>query len=321
MTPFLSQNTHFSTFILNNNGLGPIGGTMVANALLENAKACKKEGKPSSVRRLVCGRNRLENGSAGHWAEAFKAHGGLLEVRMPQNGIRMEGIASLAQGLAENPSLQVLDLQDNTATKTGTRSLVKVLSSWPDLRTLNLSDCLIGSAGGIALATSLSLGTNKKLEALKLQYGEVDKRTVELLAQGVAQHMADLSCVELNGNRFGAEDDCVELLKKALEGRGHDEALDEREFATEGRWVGTDLQSTIWRRLTRTRKRKKRTRKRKRTSGSMESKVMESTSVQRERQPCRQQVTKIPTSVFTLFPSARTRGSPADWPNSWLKCT
>ena len=148
---------------------------------------------------------------------------------MPQNGIRMEGIAALAKGLSKCPALDVLDLQDNTATKTGTRALVKHLQSWPELRHLNLSDCLLGASGGIALGTSLSVGSNPKIEELKLQYGEFDKRTVELLTTAIAQHMTELKVLELNGNKFDEDDDCVEELKKALALHGHEDALDDRE--------------------------------------------------------------------------------------------
>jgi Ran GTPase-activating protein 1 len=230
MVPFLTNNLHFSVFKLNNNGLGVWGGTVVSDALLENARKCKEAGKESSLRVVVCGRNRLENGSAPHWAKAFAAHGKLVEVRMPQNGIRMEGIAAIAEGLAQCPTLEVLDLQDNTATKTGTRSIVKVLPKWKDLRVLNLSDCLLGNAGGIALGTALSYGSNPKLEALKLQYGEFDKRTVDLLATAVAQHMKELAVLELNGNKFDPEDDCVGELRKALELHGNEDALDDCEY-------------------------------------------------------------------------------------------
>lgn len=229
LVPFLRNNTSFQVFKLNNNGLGVWGGTVVSKALLDNARKCKEEGRESSLKVVVCGRNRLENGSASHWAEAFAAHSGLVEVRLPQNGIRMEGIAALAEGLSKCPIIEVLDLQDNTATKTGTRSIVKHLTAWPELRVLNLSDCLLGSAGGIALATSLNLGSNPKLEELRLQYGEFDKRTVESLSTAVAQHLKDLRVLELNGNRFGAEDECVEELRKALELHGHEDALDDCE--------------------------------------------------------------------------------------------
>ncbi|WVR06342.1 hypothetical protein IAU60_003373 [Kwoniella sp. DSM 27419] len=227
MVPFLETNTHFSVFKLNNNGMGPAGGSVVAKALLRNAEKCEKEGKPSQLRVLVCGRNRLENGSAPDWAAAFAKHGGLKEVRMIQNGIRMEGISAIAEGLSKCPNLESLDLQDNTATKTGTRAIVKHLGSWPNLKHLNLSDCLIGSAGGIALATSLSAGSNPKLESLKLQYGEMDKRSVELLSVAITQHLKDLTVLELNGNRFAEDDECVEKLKEALAVWNHEDALDE----------------------------------------------------------------------------------------------
>lgn len=227
MVPFLTNNTAYQVFKLNNNGLGPAGGNIVSQAILQNASKRKEAASVAKLRTVICGRNRLENGSAESWAEAFAAHAALEEVRMPQNGIRMEGIAALAKGLARCPTLEVLDLQDNTATKTGTRSIVRVLESWPDLRVLNLSDCLLGSAGGIALATSLSLGSNKKLQQLKLQYGEFDKRTVDLLAVAVSQHLTELEVLELNGNKFTEDDECVEELKKALELHEHGDALDD----------------------------------------------------------------------------------------------
>jgi Ran GTPase-activating protein 1 len=229
MVPFLETNTHFQNFRLNNNGLGPIGGKIIADALSANADKCAKEGKESSLRVIICGRNRLENGSAANWAKAFEKHGKLREVRMIQNGIRMEGIEAIAKGLAKCPTLEVLDLQDNTATRSGTRALVKVLPTWKNLRILNLSDCILSPAGGIALGTALSSGSNPKLEELRLQYGEFDKRTVELLSTAITQHLTQLRVLELNGNKFDAEDECVEKLREALALHGHEEALDECE--------------------------------------------------------------------------------------------
>lgn len=227
MVPFLEKNAP-PVFKLNNNGMGPAGGEIVANALLKNAQTVG-EGK-SKLRVIVCGRNRLENGSAPAWAAAFAAHGNLTEVRMPQNGIRMEGIEALAKGLAKNAKLEHLDLQDNTATRTGTRAIVRVLEQWPALRVLNLSDCLLGKAGGIALATALADGSNPKLEVLKIQYGEFDKRTFEILATAIAQHLKQLTTLEVNGNQADPEDDCIVELRKALALHGHEDALDDREL-------------------------------------------------------------------------------------------
>ena len=76
------------------------------------------------------GRNRLENGSSKAFAAAFAALGSLVEVRMPQNGIRMEGIEAIVTALRKNPDLEVLDLQDNTATLVGSRAIAASLPSF-----------------------------------------------------------------------------------------------------------------------------------------------------------------------------------------------
>ncbi|KAG9126407.1 hypothetical protein FRC07_003556 [Ceratobasidium sp. 392] len=228
MVPFLTHNKHFQVFKLNNNGLGIAGGQTIANALLANAEAAKAEGiHPTRLRTVICGRNRLENGSAPFWAKAFAAHGGLTEVRMPQNGIRMEGIADIAKGLSSCPSLQILDLQDNTCTESGSRAVAEALRSWSDLRTLNLSDCLLGPKGGIALATALKEGRCPKLEVLKIQYGEWDHRAINILAEAIEHKLPNLTTLELNGNRADPEDECIANVREALGAHGHEDALDE----------------------------------------------------------------------------------------------
>lgn len=227
IVPFLIENRTFQVLKLNNNGLGPSGGTIIANALLESAKLNKAEGKLSNLRTIICGRNRLQDDSAPLFAEAFAAHGGLVEVRMPQNGIRMGGIAALAVGLASNPNLQSLDLQDNCAKGSGTRALAKALPSWPGLRTLNLSECLLGGRAGIALAIALSRGSNPKLETLKLQLGELDYRSLSILAKAIHDHGSELTALEINANRADPEDQCILDIKAALAVHGHEDALDE----------------------------------------------------------------------------------------------
>jgi len=227
MVNFLTNNRSFQVLKLNNNGLGVWGGTTVANALLESAKLSKKEGKPSNLRVIVCGRNRLENGSAPYWAEAFSAHGTLREVRMPQNGIQMEGITAIAEGLAKCPDLEGLDLQDNTAKEKGTRAVAVALAKWPGLRSLNLSDCLLSTQGAYALASSLGKGHNSRLEALRLQYGEMNGIGINVLAQAIADHLPNLITLELNGNKADPEDECITNVRDALEKHEHGDALDE----------------------------------------------------------------------------------------------
>lgn len=225
MVPFLTHNKHLRIFKLNNNGLGIAGGQAIANALLANAQS--SDVHPTRLRTVICGRNRLENGSASEWAKAFAAHGGLTEVRMPQNGIRMEGIAEIAKGLSKCASLQILDLQDNTCTDSGSRAIASALASWPDLRTLNLSDCLLGPHGGIALATALREGRCPELEVLKIQYGEWDHRALNVLAEAIKSKLPNLATLEINGNRADPEDECITNVREALESHGHEDALDE----------------------------------------------------------------------------------------------
>lgn len=227
MVPFLTNNHHFQTFKLNNNGLGIWGGTVIASALLENAKKLKANGKESQLREVICGRNRLEDGSAPKLAEAFAAHGNLRSIKLPQNGIRMDGIQALAASLKSCPNLEELDLQDNTCTESGSRAIAASLPSWPHLRVLNLSDCLLSPKGGISLATALERGNNKELEVLKLQYGEFDARAIHILAKAIEAHLGKLETLELNGNRADPEDECIEKIRDALATHGHEDALDE----------------------------------------------------------------------------------------------
>ena len=227
IVPFLTENRTLQVLKLNNNGLGPAGGNVIANALLESARLSKSQGKPSMLRTVICGRNRLQDDSAPQFAEAFAAHGNLVEVKMPQNGIRMDGIAALAGGLAKNSKLESLDLQDNCAKGVGTRALAKALSSWPELRNLNLSECLLGGRAGIALAIALSRGSNPKLESLKLQLGELDHRSLSILAKAIHDHGSEITTLEINANRADPEDQCILDIKAALAAHGHEDALDE----------------------------------------------------------------------------------------------
>lgn len=56
----------------------------------------------------------------------FQAIGTLEQISMPQNGIHHPGIAALADAIAENTQLKILDLNDNTFTKKGSQSIAKV---------------------------------------------------------------------------------------------------------------------------------------------------------------------------------------------------
>lgn len=253
MVPFLTHNRSFQVLKLNNNGLGPAGGAILAEALLESANLSKAEGKRSNLRTIICGRNRLEDGSASSWAAAFAAHGTLVEVRMPQNGIRMDGITALAHGLAKNPDLKHIDFQDNTFTAdgelTGIKAWTESLPSWPELHTLNLSDCVLSGDGEVPLiVTALATGSNPKLHTLQLQNNNLDTQTFGILAGGISEKLAALMALELQWNEAEDDDDHLETLALTLKQRGgklfvaddEEEDSDEEEEEVKGATDATD---------------------------------------------------------------------------------
>jgi Ran GTPase-activating protein 1 len=223
IVPFLSKNPSFQIFRLNNNGLGPEGGTVIADALRDNAavrKAIPAE-KRSNLRIFVCGRNRLEDGSASAWAEAFAAHGTLVEVRMPQNGIRMSGSATLAEGLAKNAGLELLDLQDNTLAQPGDQAFANALPSWPDLHTLNFSDCVLSEEGEIPqVIEALAKGSNPRLRTLQLQNDNLENGTVAVLAHAIGTHLKAVTRIEFQENDADEDDAGIETLRENLIVRG-----------------------------------------------------------------------------------------------------
>ncbi|MCJ1397394.1 Ran GTPase-activating protein 1 [Xylographa trunciseda] len=233
LVAFLKAHVPLRHLILNNNGLGPHAGALIAEALEELA-ARKEEARRAgrevpNLETIVCGRNRLESGSMAAWARALRRHPGVRVVRMTQNGIRQEGIATLLrEGLKGCEALDVLDLQDNTFTMVGSRALAGVVSGWKGLRELGVGDCLLGGKGSATVFGALSRGDNKALRTLRLQFDEVNGRALEELVRAVkGGGLEGLRRVELNGNRFTEDDERVVELREALEERR--EAAGEKE--------------------------------------------------------------------------------------------
>lgn len=228
MVNFLTHNHHFSILKLNNNGMGIQGGKIIATALIEAAAELEKLNLPSKLKTVICGRNRLEDGSAPTWSKAYSLHTNLEEVRMFQNGIRMDGIIAITQGLANCPNLKVLDLQDNTATLRGSRGIAASLPKWTNLEVLNLSDCLLKPKGGYLVIDALGKGANAKLKTLQLQYCDLDRKALDLLGKVIeGGAVKELEKLDINGNWADEEDECIERIKKGLEKHGHEDGLDE----------------------------------------------------------------------------------------------
>ncbi|KAI9719549.1 MAG: hypothetical protein M1828_006178 [Chrysothrix sp. TS-e1954] len=234
---FLEKHTPLRHLILNNNGLGPEAGTLVADALVRLAEQKQKTEQPM-LETVVCGRNRLETGSMSGWAKAYVAHkDSIRSVKMVQNGIRPDGIqVLLRQGLGECKRLRLVDLQDNTFTSSGIAALAEVIPNWTELEDLGVSDCLIGNRAFEKLADTLAAGHNRDLQTLRCTYGEVEaggvRRLVEVMKKGA---LDKLTRVELNGNRFSEEDPAIEELQQIMRERdgGLDDLSDLEEMSDE----------------------------------------------------------------------------------------
>ncbi|KAF2480495.1 hypothetical protein BDY17DRAFT_193782 [Neohortaea acidophila] len=230
LRPFLSRHTPLQHLFLNNNGLGPAAGTLVAEALeqLAGRKAeARKEGKSvPDLETVVCGRNRLETGSMAAWVKAYQANDKVKTVKMVQNGIRQEGVAQLLQhGLSSCVQLEVLDLQDNTFTVLAGQTLANVVERWTKLKELGVGDCLLSARGGRLLGDALAKGGNKNLEVLRLQYNEIDgKGLTALVTAASGSGLPRLRRVELDGNTFSEELPEVAQFEEILRKRKEDQA-------------------------------------------------------------------------------------------------
>ncbi|KAF4123936.1 Ran GTPase-activating protein 1 [Geosmithia morbida] len=224
LVAFLESHVPLQHLYLNNNGLGPHAGILIADSLSklhDKKEAARKEGKTvPNLETVICGRNRLENGSMTAWARMYSLHSGIRVVRMVQNGIRQEGIAHLlSEGLRGAKGLEVLDLQDNTFTIKGAKALSRVLTAWPSLRELGVGDSLLKAKGGVLVAAALAKGGNRKLEVLRLQYNEITADAVKGFADAAKDALPALRRIELNGNKFDEDLDAVVALRNLLDER------------------------------------------------------------------------------------------------------
>ncbi|KAI0845622.1 RNI-like protein [Daldinia vernicosa] len=224
LVAFLSSHVPLQHLYLNNNGLGPHAGILIADALSElhaKKEAARKAGEDVPyLETVICGRNRLENGSMLAWAKTFSLHDRVKEVKMVQNGIRQEGIEQLlTSGLNHAIGIKVLDLQDNTFTIKGARALAKVVPLWADIQELGIGDSLLGAKGGILLADVLSKGQNQKLETLRLQYNDITALGVKGFASAAKTGLPALKRIELNGNKFSEDDESILALQELLDER------------------------------------------------------------------------------------------------------
>lgn len=219
---FIAEKTSLVHLILANNGMGPFAGERIGKALSLLAIAQKKRYNKTILETFVCGRNRLENGSAKYLSTGFYSMADSLKtVRLFQNGIRPEGIKQLIEGLSHCKNIECVDLQDNTFTSAPGIKFAKSMSKWTEsLKELNLNDCLIKDAGSKAILETLSTSGFKNLEILKLQFNEIKQDTLESIILPIlkSEKLPALNLLELNGNFFEEDCDAIEELRDIFNG-------------------------------------------------------------------------------------------------------
>lgn len=132
---------------LNNCGLGPEGSTSIAVSIPRLRK----------LKEFIVGRNRLENKGATNMSRALSELKHLEILKLPQNGIRVEGIKKLVEVLRSSLStIREFDLSDNTIKAEGSKALADVLTRATNLRTILLNDSLLENDGFTLICEALS---------------------------------------------------------------------------------------------------------------------------------------------------------------------
>jgi Ran GTPase-activating protein 1 len=202
---FMVGNQICTSLNINNTGLGPEGGRLVAAGLLGftleqmdtkgdlplvPAEHCK-------LQILKAGRGRLEDPGCIALSEAFEKMGTLRVLYLPQSGITPKGMVVLAQALRHNLDLEELNLYDNNIGKKGASEMFETIKLLKKIKILNLGDCMLGKSEVTQLVKILlSLTT---LEELDLSYDGVNDGVAKIIVQ-IIENNPNLAKLNLNGN-------------------------------------------------------------------------------------------------------------------------
>jgi Ran GTPase-activating protein 1 len=102
--------------------------------------------------------------------------GSLIEVHVPQNGIKDQGMTQLLRSLAFNKDLKTLRVNDNWLKSDSTEQLLRLLLSCPQLEELNISDGNMGTANVLIALRALQKSSNKNLKAFSCNYNDVESK-------------------------------------------------------------------------------------------------------------------------------------------------
>lgn len=207
-TALLENMPSLKTLRLVNNGLGPEGGMLVAEALLRGSRMNLEE--------FCAGRNRLEDEGAAALARTFTELKSLKKISMPQNGIKTAGFLALSAAFEANPDLQMIEVNDNCLSDSAAyEALSRAIRSLQFVSVINVGDCLLGDGGALALLRALH-ESNPHLLQLNMQYDELRADEVGDELVKFVLEKEELETLSIKGNDFrsATKDKIVDGLEK-----------------------------------------------------------------------------------------------------------
>lgn len=175
---------------INNCGISPLGGEMIAAALKANENL--------KLQHFEAGRDRLENDGISALASFFKKAGSLEVIAVPQNGVKVEGMKALMEALVTNKDLRELRVNDNWLKGEAVEAFLVAIPVLEKLEVLDISDCDIGLENVIRIAEALKQA--KSLKTFWCNYNEADEAEGQYKILESLFRIESLKEVEFRGN-------------------------------------------------------------------------------------------------------------------------
>lgn len=151
---------------ITNCGLGPEGGSLIADALLDSEIRLEE---------FSAGRDRLEDKGISALANAFQKMGSLHAVKVPQNGIKKEGMLALLKALKQNECLRTMWINDNWLKEEAVDLFCELLETHKHLKEIDVSDCNIGEKNSIKVFSALK-NTQSPIGEFIYNYNELEEK-------------------------------------------------------------------------------------------------------------------------------------------------
>ena len=194
---------------VNNNGLGAIGASRVAEGI---------DGLQLTI--FSCERNRIKNEGILALAAAFKQMRSLQRLNMSHNYAEDEGMVELLRAVAYNTWMQSLNLEDNKLKGHEVAQTLQFAIECLDyLSELNVGDCLLGDDGCICLLQALRR-TNILLASLNLCHNELSSSEVLHEISDLVEFREGFELLWLQGNEFSKRE--REALQNKIESFSRD---------------------------------------------------------------------------------------------------